>query len=155
MSRVCRFVISDLGAVDASVPDSLAAGMDVYLGKGASATDTEAWLARGSLAMDRLDDAVSRTLYPRFLEGEFDPPEMVPYWNQSKFGCDQLGSAENQRLGYEAAVQSLVLLKNDGVLPLALPSPAASPPLKLAVIGSVKTSRDKHPPNGAQNQIVT
>ena len=113
------FVISDLGAVDASKPDSLQAGMDVYLGTGAGAGDVQAWLQKGSLDQTRLDDAVRRTMLPRFLEGEFDPPEMVPYWDTAAFGCDQIGHARNRRLGYEAAVQSLVLLRNDGTLPLS------------------------------------
>ena len=74
------FVISDLGAVDATKPDSLAAGMDVYLGRGVSAANVQTWLLQGKLSQARLDDAVRRTMLPRFLEGEFDPPAQVPYW---------------------------------------------------------------------------
>ena len=106
------FVISDLGAVDNVHEKALVAGMDVYLGSGASGADVEGWLNDGTLTEARLDDAVSRTMLPRFLEGEFDPTEMVPYWDLAEYGCDQIGSAKHQQIGYEAAVQSLVLLKN-------------------------------------------
>ena len=127
------FVISDLGAVDGSTAASIAAGMDVYLGQGPNGQEVRSWLASGKLTEARLDDAVSRTLLPRFLEGEFDPPSMVPYWDQSKFGCDRVGAPEHHQLAYEAAVQSLVLLRNDGILPLAKQG------LKVAVIGPFGT----------------
>ena len=78
------FVISDLGAVDNVHEKALVAGMDVYLGSGASGADVGGWLKDGTLTEARLDDAVSRTMLPRFLEGEFDPPEMVPYWDLTK-----------------------------------------------------------------------
>eukprot|EP00041_Stephanoeca_diplocostata_P025297 m.658594 g.658594 ORF g.658594 m.658594 type:complete len:1066 (+) comp22720_c1_seq7:113-3310(+) len=127
------FVISDLGAVQASVPDSLVSGMDVYLGTGATASAVQQWLSTGKLTMERLNNAVARTLLPRFLEGEFDPPHMVPYWNQTRYGCHQLGSPAHQQLGLEAAVQSLVLLKNTNhTLPLA-------PTARVAVIGAFAT----------------
>jgi beta-glucosidase len=114
------FVISDLGAVDGHTAASIAAGMDVYLGSGPSGNEVHSWLSSGKLTHERLDDAVSRTLLPRFMEGEFDPPHMVPYWDQAHFGCDKVGAPEHHQLAYEAAVQSLVLLSNnDGVLPLA------------------------------------
>lgn len=126
------FVISDLGAVDGHTAASIAAGMDVYLGSGPNGREVKSWLASGLLTQARLDDAVSRTLLPRFMEGEFDPVEMVPYWDTTKYGCDKVGAPEHHRLAYEAAVQSLVLLRNDGVLPLPKTS-------KVAIIGPFGT----------------
>ena len=106
--------------------------MDVYLGSGASLSSVQSWLQAGSITQARLDDAVRRIMLPRFLEGEFDPPEMVPFWDETKFGCDQIGAARNRKLGYEAAVQSLVLLKNDGTLPLV---PKSGSGMTVALIG--------------------
>ena len=126
------FVISDLGAVDGHTAASIAAGMDVYLGTGPNGEEVKSWLSSGQLTQERLNNAVSRTLLPRFMEGEFDPPELVPYWNQKKFGCDRVGASEHHKLAYEAAVQSLVLLRNDGVLPLPKTS-------KVAIIGPFGT----------------
>jgi beta-glucosidase-like glycosyl hydrolase len=66
------------------------------------------------LTMARVNEAASRSLYPRFLEGEFDPVDMVPYWDNKTYGCDRIGSAKHRQVAYEAAVQSMVLLRNEG-----------------------------------------
>ena len=47
--------------------------------------------------------------------GMFDPPEMVPY---NKIDEKLLDSAEHRALALKLANESMVLLKNDGVLPL-------------------------------------
>lgn len=115
------FVISDLGAVDTSVPESLVAGMDVYLGKSPTASTVQSWIDNETSPLHeaRLDQAVSRSLLARFLEGEFegiDPLATVAYWNYS---CDKIGDPAHRQLAYEAAQQSLVLLKNNNLtLPL-------------------------------------
>ncbi len=63
-----------------------------------------------------IDLALSRTLTTRFKLGMFDPPEQVPYASipLSVVGCEQ-----HRQLAYEAAVKSVVLLKNKNqILPL-------------------------------------
>lgn len=125
------FFISDEGAVTSPHdPLSFQAGTDVYLGAGPSGDDFEGWIAHGDVPKSRLDDAAYRTLMPRFLLGEFDDPDTVPYWDKAR-GCSVVGAPEHQQLTYEAAAQSLVLLKN---LNSTLPLSDSSPP-KIALIG--------------------
>ena len=64
-----------------------------------------------------IDRALSRTLATRFKLGMFDPPEMVPY---SSTPLNIVGCEQHRQLAYEAAVKSVVLLKNkNNLLPLA------------------------------------
>ncbi|MEL6824549.1 MAG: glycoside hydrolase family 3 C-terminal domain-containing protein, partial [Calditrichota bacterium] len=58
---------------------------------------------------------LARLLATRFKLGMFDPPEMNPY---NKIAFDVVDSDEHRQLAYEAAVKSVVMLKNNGVLPL-------------------------------------
>jgi len=57
-----------------------------------------------------IGQAVTRQLTARFLLGEFDPSEQVPY---SRIGAEELDSPAHRELAVEAARQSIVLLKND------------------------------------------
>jgi beta-glucosidase-like glycosyl hydrolase len=125
----------DEGAVtEPHEPVSFQAGTDVYLGAGPSASDFEGWLAHGQIPQARLDDAAYRTLMPRFLLGEFDESHTVPFWDTVR-GCAVVGAPEHQQLAYEAAAQSLVLLKNKaGTLPLK-EAPASLSGGKIALIG--------------------
>jgi beta-glucosidase len=63
-----------------------------------------------------VDRALARTLITRFKLGMFDPPERVPY---TSIPPEVIGCEAHRELAYEAAVKSLVLLKNTGgLLPL-------------------------------------
>lgn len=66
----------------------------------------------GSIPQERIDDAVSRVLRLKYRLGLFDEPvwDVTGY---DKFGCD-----EWKKASLDAAVESEVLLKNDGILPL-------------------------------------
>ncbi|MFI9154674.1 glycoside hydrolase family 3 C-terminal domain-containing protein [Streptomyces sp. NPDC053367] len=98
------------------------AGVDSFTDHG---TDSSVVLARVQGALERgllteadVDTAVRRQLSVRFRLGEFD-------------GLDDRGAfdtPEHRDLAREAAEQAIVLLKNDGVLPLA-------PDSRIAVVG--------------------
>ncbi len=71
---------------------------------------------RGLITEADIDKALERTLATRFKLGMFDPPEMVPYSDtpMSVVGCEK-----HRKLSYDAAVRSIVLLKNrKNILPL-------------------------------------
>lgn len=137
------FFISDEGAVqDKNSPASFGAGCDTFLGSGGPSGDSiNSWLTDGAIPKGRLDDAATRTLLPRFLLGEFDDPSTVPFWDHEA-GCSVVGSKEHQQIAYEAAAQSLILLKNRGgnTLPLNVPgssrgTESSNGPLKVALLG--------------------
>jgi len=70
---------------------------------------------QGHLKESEIDTALVRLFTARMKLGMFDPPEMVPY---SKIDEKELDSAEHRALARKLANESMVLLKNDGVLPL-------------------------------------
>ncbi|GAA4978552.1 glycoside hydrolase family 3 C-terminal domain-containing protein [Streptomyces hyderabadensis] len=105
---------------------ALRAGVDSFTDHG---TDSSRIVARlrgaleqGLLTEADVDAAVRRQLSVRFRLGEFDP-EHDPY-----AGVDDFDTPEHRALAREAAEQAVVLLKNDGVLPLA-------PDTRVAVVG--------------------
>jgi beta-glucosidase len=81
---------------------------------------------QGFLKERDIDVAVTRLFTARMKLGMFDPPEMVPY---SKIDERLLDSAEHRALARKIANESMVLLKNDGVLPLKTSG------IKIAVVG--------------------
>jgi beta-glucosidase len=70
---------------------------------------------QGVLKESEIDAALIRLFTARMKLGMFDPPEMVPY---SKIDEKELDSAEHRALARAIADESMVLLKNDGTLPL-------------------------------------
>ncbi|UCH15914.1 MAG: glycoside hydrolase family 3 C-terminal domain-containing protein [Bacteroidales bacterium] len=70
---------------------------------------------RGLVEENELDDVLATLLKTRFKLGLFDPPELNPYNSipQEVINCD-----EHRELAREAATKSIVLLKNNGILPL-------------------------------------
>ena len=71
---------------------------------------------QGLLTEKDLDVALKRLLIARFRLGMFDPPEMVPYAGIPE---SEIDSARHRELALKMARESMVLLKNDGVLPLS------------------------------------
>ncbi len=80
---------------------------------------------QGYLKEADIDTAVVRLFTARMKLGMFDPPEMVPY---SRIDEKELNSAAHRELAHTLANESMVLLKNDGTLPL-------KPGKKILVVG--------------------
>ncbi len=74
--------------------------------------DLKAAVQEKLIPMSRIDDAVRRILRLKYRLGLFDEPT----WDTSTFV--KFASPEFEAQAYEAALESEVLLKNDGVLPL-------------------------------------
>ncbi len=121
------YVVSDCGAINDMVyghhffktgaeaaARSILAGCDLNCGGEYRQYLKEA-LDKGLLEVKDLDRALERVLSARFRLGEFDPPEMVPYSSITK---DKLDCKEHRDLALEVAQKSIVLLKNNGILPL-------------------------------------
>jgi len=81
---------------------------------------------QGYLSESAIDTALIRLFTARIRLGMFDPPAMVPF---SKIDENQLDSPVHRELARVLANESMVLLKNDGTLPLKKGG------IKVAVIG--------------------
>ncbi|MBU0606421.1 MAG: glycoside hydrolase family 3 C-terminal domain-containing protein, partial [Armatimonadetes bacterium] len=131
------YVVSDCGAIDdvyshhrvASSPEE-AAAMSVKAGCDLNCGCTYGSLIgaveQGLITEAELDVSLERLLEARFRLGMFDPPERVPY---AQIPMAVNDCAEHRALALQAARESIMLLKNDGVLPLA------ADVKRLAVIG--------------------
>jgi beta-glucosidase len=121
------FVVSDLGGVKKMVEGHEAGKMSYVdavaqgIMAGCDFSDLEyqkhipAAVREGKLTMDRLDDALRRVLRSRMKLGEFDPFDSVSY---SKISPQVVNSKPHHAIALKAARESIVLLKNTGLLPL-------------------------------------
>jgi len=81
---------------------------------------------QGFLKESEIDTALVRLFTARMKLGMFDPPEAVPY---SQIDEKELDTPEHRAMARELANESMVLLKNDGTLPLK------AGPQRIALIG--------------------
>src|SRR5260221_14208223 len=119
-------VVSDCGAVgnisgghhyardgvDGSA-DAIQAGLDLECG-GTFHNLTQS-VAQGLVTEKEIDTALHHVLSARFRLGLFDPPERVPF---SNIAMTEVESPEHLALARSVARESMVLLKNDHLLPL-------------------------------------
>jgi beta-glucosidase len=119
-------VVSDCGAIydiyanhkyaptpEEAAADAVLAGDDLCCG-----TDYNALLRavkEGLISEMEIDVSVGRLLEARFRLGMFDPPGKVPY---AKIPISENDPPAHEALALQVARESIVLLKNDGVLPL-------------------------------------
>ena len=101
--------------------DGLSASVDAVL----NGTDLECGkvfmsltegLNKGLIEEDVLDSHLRNTLTGRFELGMFDPAEMLPW---AKIPASDISSEKHNELATQAARESMVLLENNGVLPLS------------------------------------
>ena len=124
------FVISDWRGIDeipgdykSDIITSVNAGIDMIMVPGDTIWGGEPYhkflklfkeaVSEGSIKEERLDDAVRRILKVKFLLGLFDNP----YTNR-KYIKD-FGSAKHREVARESVRKSLVLLKNNDILPIS------------------------------------
>jgi beta-glucosidase len=108
------------GCNNASCPDAIIAGLDLFMA-------VEDWkdlyrntleqARAGIIPMSRLDDAVSRILRVKIRAGLFDKGR--PSARGIAGDGDIIGSQAHRSIARRAVRESMVLLKNDGVLPIA------------------------------------
>jgi len=72
-------------------------------------------LDEGLITEEEIDRAVTRLMITRMKLGMFDPDEQVPF---TSIPYDVVDCKEHNELALETAKKSIVLLKNDGLLPL-------------------------------------
>jgi len=131
------YVVSDCGAIwdfynghkyapsakEASA-EAVLAGTDLTCGN--EYTALEQAVAEGLISTRDIDVSIKRLFLARFKLGMFDPASMVSYAN---IPFSENNTPEHDRLSLDVAHQSMVLLKNNGILPLG------NKYKKIAVIG--------------------
>ncbi|RZK24676.1 MAG: glycoside hydrolase family 3 protein [Hymenobacter sp.] len=119
-------VVSDCGALDdlyeghktvktKTEAAALALSRGVDLNCGDTYTKLPDAVRQGLLKESQVDSALAILLRTRFKLGLFDGPNATPY---DQLGPEVVNSAAHRALAREVALKSMVLLKNNGVLPL-------------------------------------
>ncbi|WP_407874077.1 glycoside hydrolase family 3 N-terminal domain-containing protein [Qipengyuania nanhaisediminis] len=110
------------GCTVTDCPQSLLAGLDIYMvpddWKGLMDT-LIAQVRDGTIPEERIDEAVTRVLRVKYRAGLLDPDVQRPSQRGVAGRYDLLASPEHRALAREAVAASQVILRNDGVLPLA------------------------------------
>lgn len=139
------FIVSDATAIAEEVAHgtgdlqevsarSLKAGLDMDMNSDGYTGTLARSLEEGKVSMKDIDRACRRILEAKYKLGLFDDP--FKYLKPERSG--EVYNAENKEVAYEAACESQVLLKNDGVLPLgkgariAVVGPFADNPAEMA-----------------------
>jgi beta-glucosidase len=121
------YVVSDCGAVEdiykhhkvvdtVEAASALAVKNGVDLDCGTEYAALVKAVHDGLIKESEIDVALTRLMQARMRLGMFDPASKVP-WSDVPYSVNQ--SPQHDALARRAAVESMVLLKNDGVLPLS------------------------------------
>ena len=150
--RFNGFVVSDCGAVvdiwkghqftkttEEAATISLKRGMDNecidFTHKVSGNSDYVKYLdavKQGLLSEKEIDITLRRLFRARFLLGMFDPPEIVPY---AQIPFSENDTEAHRQLALKTARESMVLLKNDGILPLI------NAPKNIVVVGPLADNK--------------
>ncbi|HKO91517.1 MAG TPA: glycoside hydrolase family 3 N-terminal domain-containing protein, partial [Polyangiaceae bacterium] len=103
-------------AKDAAEASALAVKAGTDLECGQEFRSLGAALERNLVSEAALDQALLRLFFARFALGMFDPAEQVPF---AQIPYSKNDAPEHRALARRAALESLVLLENRGVLPIA------------------------------------
>ncbi|MBW8002184.1 MAG: family 16 glycosylhydrolase [Planctomycetes bacterium] len=120
------FLISDWEAVGqlsgASYYDDVVLAVNAGIDMGMEPYNWQNWInaiktavGNGDITMTRIDDAVRRILRIKDRSGAFD----TPLADRTLVNNGELGSAAHRAVAREAVRKSLVMLKNDGTLPIS------------------------------------
>jgi beta-glucosidase len=120
------YVVSDCGAIgdiwqshhyvktaEEAAADAIKAGCDLCCGGDYNSLVKA--VQDKLITEPEINQALDYTLWTRFKLGLFDPPQMNPY---SQIGLDQNDTPQHRELALKVAEESIVLLKNNGILPL-------------------------------------
>ena len=124
-------VVSDCGAIsdfyhkghhethpDAATASAAAvsSGTDLECGWGGDYRQLDKAVKKGLITEQRIDTSLRLILEARFALGEMDPDSIVAW---SRISIDTVDCETHRRLALDAAHMSMVLLHNNGVLPLS------------------------------------
>jgi beta-glucosidase len=109
------FYTGHMVASDVAESAAMALNHGVSLNCGNSFPALKEALDRGLVTEATIDERLATLFITRFKLGLFDPPSWNPY---SRIDESVINSDGHRKLAYEAALKSMVLLKNNGVLPL-------------------------------------
>ncbi|MDR1513977.1 MAG: glycoside hydrolase family 3 C-terminal domain-containing protein [Propionibacteriaceae bacterium] len=104
---------------------AVSAGIDIELPDATASVHLAELVESGRVPLDVIDTAVERVLRLKLELGLLDPD-----WRPAA-GAVELDSARNRDLARKAAEEAVIVLENDGILPLA------AAPARIAVVGPV------------------
>lgn len=122
------FIVSDWGSIQEMIPHGVAAdkyeagdlamnaGIDMDMEGHVYVQELKKLLEEGRISEEQIDEAVQRILTKKFELGLFDDPYRYCDVEREK---REILSDEHRAFAREAAAKSMVLLKNDDVLPLS------------------------------------